>query len=79
MTAVRASDVAAYVFCARAWWYASQDVPSQNAPALEVGVAWHRRHGRQVLAAGCLRWAGYALILLSLAGAAAYMTWRAIG
>jgi hypothetical protein len=79
MTTLRASDVAAYVFCARAWWYARQGVASQNVSALEVGEAWHRRHGRQVLAAGCLRWAGAALILLALAGAAAYLTWRATG
>ena len=79
MARLRASDVAAYVFCARAWWYSGQGVPSQNVPALEVGAAWHRRHGRQVLAAGCLRWAGYALILLALAGTAAYLTWQGVG
>jgi hypothetical protein len=79
MAAVRASDLASYMFCARAWWYARQGVPSDNVPAREVGAAWHRRHGRQVLGAGCLRWTGYALILLSLAGTAAYLTWRGIG
>jgi len=79
MTALRASDIASYVFCARAWWYARQGVASENAAALEVGAAWHRRHGRQVLAAGCLRWAGFALILMAFAGAAAYVTWRGLG
>jgi hypothetical protein len=79
MTPLRASDLATYVFCARAWWYARRGVLSQNVSALEVGEAWHRRHGRQVLTAGCLRWAGAALILLALAGAAAYLTWSGLG
>ncbi|HSB89418.1 MAG TPA: hypothetical protein VLD63_05270 [Anaerolineales bacterium] len=79
MTAIRASDISSYVFCARAWWYAGRGVASENVAALEVGSAWHRRHGRQVLAAGCLRWVGFALILLALTGAAAYITWRGLG
>jgi hypothetical protein len=79
MTRLRASEVASYVFCARAWGYDRQGAVRQNAADLEVGAAWHRRHGRQVLAAGCLRGLGYGLILLSLVGTAAYLTSRALG
>lgn len=79
MTRVRASEVASYAFCARAWGYARQGVPSENEPALDAGTAWHRRHGRRVLRAGCLRLVGYALILSALVGTAAYLTRAAVG
>ena len=78
MTRLRASEVAAYVFCARAWGYDRQGVAHQNVPALDAGLAWHRRHGRQVLAAGCLRSLGILLILAALVGAAVYLTGLAL-
>ena len=79
MTRLRASELSSYAFCERAWWYARQGVPSENAPALDAGTAWHRRHGRQVLAGGCLRTVGYLLILAALVGAAVYLTVVALG
>ncbi len=79
MTRLRASEIASYTFCARAWWYDRQGVARENAPAIEAGVAWHRRHGRQVLTAGCLRLLGYILILVALVGAAIYLTGLALG
>jgi hypothetical protein len=46
---VRASEVAQYVYCARAWWLGSvEGLPSAHTEALESGTAAHRQHGRQV-------------------------------
>lgn len=60
---IRASEVATYLFCARAWWYQRQGETSAPSAAQESGIAWHRRHGRRVLTASGLRLIGWALIL----------------
>jgi hypothetical protein len=67
---IRASEVGAYLFCARAWWYQRQGIAPAASAALEAGVAWHRRHGRRVLLASGLRTGGWILILLAAAGTA---------
>lgn len=63
---VRASEISAYVFCARAWWYRQQGVESENQGDLAAGSEIHSRHGRTVLASGCLRSAAYVLLMLSI-------------
>lgn len=78
MTRIRASEIGTFIFCARAWWYAGHGVDSRNTTALEGGAAWHRRHGRRVLAAGCLRTLGYLLILAATVGAVVYVTATAV-
>jgi hypothetical protein len=46
---VRASEVAQYAYCARAWWLGSvQGLQSAHAEALESGTGAHRQHGRRV-------------------------------
>ena len=67
---VRASEIGAYLYCRRAWWYQRQGETPAASPAQESGIAWHRRHGRRVLTASGLRLLGWALILLAAAGAA---------
>jgi hypothetical protein len=76
---LRASEVAQYAFCRRAWWYARLGAHSANLEAQNRGVAWHRRHQRGVLAAGCLRAIGWALLGVALIAAAAYLTAVALG
>ena len=71
---ILASEVAEFVFCQRAWWYRRQGEPSANVAALRAGGAWHASHGREVLAAGCLRALGYASLLAAVVAAAAYLT-----
>lgn len=68
---IRASEIGTYLFCRRAWWYLRAGTAPEPSPAIEAGLAWHRAHGRRVLAAAILRGAGWVLLLTALAGAAA--------
>lgn len=76
---VRASEVSHFAFCRRAWWYAQQGTHSSNLEALDRGAAWHRSHGRSVLAAGCLRSLGWLMLGAALVAAAAYLTSLLVG
>lgn len=71
---LRASEIASYVFCHRAWWYERQGLPSQQAAARQEGAAWHRSQGRQAAAAGCLRLLGAACLLAAVIATAVYLT-----
>jgi len=73
-TTLRAAEVAAYVYCHRAWWYERQGIPSEQAAARQEGTAWHRSQGRQAAAAGCLRLVGTACLLAAAMAAAIYLT-----
>ena len=77
---IRASELAQYEYCARAWWlHRVKGYRSANVKALERGTARHRAHGRVVVSYHRLRWLALALLglaamlllawlLLSLAG-----------
>ena len=64
---IRASEIGSYLYCRRAWWYRKQGVESENQAELAAGTELHLRHGRKVMAAGMLQFAGYALLLVSAA------------
>lgn len=66
MRAIRASEIGAFLYCRRAWWYQRQGLKSENRAEMAGGSEYHLRHGRQVLRSGLLRTAGWALILLAL-------------
>ncbi len=70
MRTIRASEIGAYLFCRRAWWYQAQGVKPENQAELAGGTGFHHRHGRSVLASGLLRAAGW-LLLLGAVGALA--------
>lgn len=74
MRTIRASEIGSYLYCQRAWWYQKNGVVSENQAELAAGTALHYRHGRTVLAAGCLRTAAYALLLLAVVLLALYAT-----
>lgn len=74
MKIIRASEISTYLYCRRAWWYQKSGHPSQNSAELAAGQGIHERHGRSVLAAGCLRALAIGLLLLSLALLTAYLT-----
>jgi CRISPR/Cas system-associated exonuclease Cas4 (RecB family) len=64
---IRASEIGSYLYCRRAWWYRKQGVESENQAELASGTELHLRHGRKVMAAGMLQFAGYALLLVAAA------------
>lgn len=67
MRAIRASEISAYLFCKRAWWYQQQGVQPENEIELSGGSAFHRAHGRGVLVARLARAAGWVILLAALA------------
>jgi hypothetical protein len=74
MRTIRASELGAYLFCRRAWYYQKTGVVSQNTADLAAGSDLHYRHGRSVLRFGAIRLAAYALLLLALVLIALYLT-----
>ena len=66
MRTIRASEIGAFLYCQRAWWYQRQGVQSGNQIELAEGTELHERHGRVVMTIGCLRVLAYALLLVSL-------------
>lgn len=71
---IRASEIGAYLYCRRAWWYQKLGKPSQNQAEMAAGSELHYRHGRSALRLGCLRSIAYGLLLLALILAAIYLT-----
>ena len=74
MRTIRASEIATYLYCQRAWWYQRQGIESENQASLSSGTQLHTRHGRTLMVSGCLRWLAYALLLLALILATIYFT-----
>ncbi|MDD5369373.1 MAG: hypothetical protein PHQ40_09820 [Anaerolineaceae bacterium] len=66
MRIIRASEIGAYLYCHRAWWYQRQGLPSENQAELTSGSDLHREHGRKVLVAGLLRALAMLLLLAAL-------------
>jgi hypothetical protein len=66
MRPIRASEVGAFLYCHRAWWYQRQGVESSNQADLAGGNTFHYRHGRQVMAANMLRLAAGLVLALAL-------------
>jgi hypothetical protein len=64
---IRASEIGAYLYCQRAWWYNKLGHESENQAEMAGGTQIHEHHGRNVLATGCLRTLAYTLLLLALA------------
>ncbi len=67
MPIIRASEVAEYVYCARAWWLRRvAGLEPTGRPRRDRGVVAHARHGRAVQASGTLLALGGLLLLLAL-------------
>ena len=76
MKTIRASEISSYLYCARAWWYQRQGLPSLNQAELAAGTELHRRHGRNVLASGLTRAVAMLALLIGLALLVSYCTTR---
>jgi len=78
MKSIRASEIGAYLYCARAWWYQQKGVPSTNQAEMIAGTEIHQQHGRQVLAAGLLRVLAVILLLIAIVLLVTFCTARII-
>jgi hypothetical protein len=67
MRTIRASEIGAYIYCHRAWWYQQKGEPSANQAELAGGAAIHEKHGKAVVATGCLRTLAVIILLAALA------------
>jgi CRISPR/Cas system-associated exonuclease Cas4 (RecB family) len=74
MRTIRASEIGAYRYCRRAWWYQRQAMPNDNQENLTAGQELHEKHGRFVMASSCLHALAYLFLLLALMAAAAWIT-----
>ena len=74
MRLIRASELGAYLYCRRAWWYRRQGLEPENRAELAAGSSLHQAHGRAVLGAGLLRALGLLLFLVALVMLVAYCT-----
>lgn len=79
MKTIRASEIGAYLYCQRAWWYRKTGHQPENEAELVSGQKIHARHGRAVMTASCLRVVAYGLVLLSLVILAIYGTVSFLG
>jgi hypothetical protein len=64
---VRASDLALWANCHRAWWLAKiKNAPHRNPGLLKAGVSAHAVHGAQVQRAASLRRWGLVIVAIAL-------------
>lgn len=64
---IRASELAQYSYCAKAWWLGSvQGKQSTNVRELQSGTAVHQQHGRAVWLASAFRIVAVALVVIAV-------------
>lgn len=63
---IRASELGAFTYCQRAWWYGQQNAPNENNAALSAGSAYHQAHGKRVFAGKVMQAAGWMLLCAAL-------------
>jgi hypothetical protein len=66
-TTLRASELATFEFCQRAWHYARINTPHQGPAQLQLGTAWHDHMVRRSRASALMMQAGSFLIILGFA------------
>ncbi len=76
MKTLRASEIGAFLYCERAWWYQKKGIESTNVAEMKTGSEIHYQHGRKVMAAGLMRTVAVLLLLAGLVVLAAYFTGR---
>jgi len=63
---IRASEIGAFLYCQRAWWYRRKKVSSINTGELAGGEDFHRRHVTQTRSSRSLMTAAAILMVLAL-------------
>jgi hypothetical protein len=66
MKIIRASEIGAYQFCNRAWWYQLQGYEPDNKAELTGGSEIHEKHSRVVVASNCMQAVAYGLLLSAI-------------
>jgi hypothetical protein len=79
MKTINASDLGAFLYCRRAWWYQKQGTESENQAIMAAGTRHHHQHGQQVFAARFLRFVGWLLLLAGLVTLVLVLTMRLAG
>ncbi len=74
MRTIRASEISAYLYCQRAWWYQLQGYEPANQAELSGGTELHYRHGQRLMISSCLQFTAYGLLLIALIILAIYLT-----
>lgn len=78
MKTIRASEIGAYLYCKRAWWYQRQGIETENLAELSGGTELHRRHEQVVFASSCIQAFAYLFLLLALAALTLYLVSQAL-
>jgi CRISPR/Cas system-associated exonuclease Cas4 (RecB family) len=65
MRLIRASEIGAYIYCRRAWWYRRQGIQPPLKEHLLTGTELHIRHGRTVHSLIQLRRWAYRLLTVA--------------
>lgn len=66
MRRVSASELGAFLYCRRSWYYTCQGEKSDNQAVMDLGSRVHQSHSRGVRQSQLLRWLALLLVLLAL-------------
>lgn len=65
---IRASEIAEYAYCRRAWWLKqTRGWQTRNAQQLQMGDRHHNKHGNKVRQVSLMRGLAYALLFCIVA------------
>lgn len=64
---IRASEIAEYVYCRRAWWLSRvAGYSADNVEVLHEGTAHHAKHGQRLRRAVFARYVAYLLVFVAV-------------
>lgn len=66
MRKLSVSELGAFLYCQRSWWYAKEGAISENQPEMDLGSQVHRSHARGVRQSQLLKWLALGVILLGV-------------
>lgn len=66
MRQISASELGAFLYCRRSWYYTCQGEKSDNQAVMDLGSRVHHSHSRGVRQSQLLRWLALMLVVLAL-------------